>query len=74
MTILNVIFAFLHLSEDIAMKKSIFFEKTKLDPRDLIKVDDMVVKKVLSNFMNILKPTSKMLKKKWNKKWNKKME
>ena len=56
------------------MKKSIFFEKTKLDPRDLIKVDDMVVKKMLSNFMNILKPTSKMLKKKWNKKWNKKME
>ena len=53
----------LHTFLRISPRKINILKKTKLSPRELNKVDDMSIKKILLNLTNILKPTTKMSKK-----------
>ena len=47
----------------ISPRKINILKKTKLDPRELNKMDDMNIKKMLLSLTNILKSTIKMSKK-----------
>ena len=47
----------------ISPRKINILKKTKLGPRELNKVDDMNVNKIMLNLTNILKSTTKMSKK-----------
>ena len=47
----------------ISSRKINILKKTKLDPRELNEVDDMNVKKMLLDLTNILKSTTKKVKK-----------
>ncbi len=52
----------------ISPRKINILKKTKLGPRELNEVDDIIVNKMLLNLTNILKSTTKMSKKMKKKK------
>ena len=51
----------------ISPRKINILKKTKLDPRELNELNDINVKKMLFNFINILKHTTEMPKKRKKK-------
>ena len=54
---------FLYIFLRIPPRKINILKKTKLNPRELNEVNDMNVKKILLNLINILKSITKMSKK-----------